>query len=144
MVMGCYNHLTPDQESDFLHRRFWDNLHANVFAIYTALIKGQRPSFCLFLSGGGSQMSIHKQFLKDYLKCFHLFHCFHEAGDKEMCKSIEQAPIFAGNEIDPNERNLLPSDFKSMSFFIAKSSTKYWDKLRLGHCFIHNDDFCVL
>ena len=135
-------HLSPDQK--FLQRKFWNNLYANMFAIYVALTKGQQPSFRLFLSGGDSQISIQTQFLKDYLKCFHLFYCFHEAGDKEMCKSIKEAPIFAGNEIDLNSRVLLPNHVRSMSFFITKSSTKYWEKLRLGYCYIRDDGLRVL
>ena len=89
--------LSPSKELKILKEKFWSDIHSNMFAIYISLTKGQRPSFKQFIKPSWGQWIIGlitgekviNRFLEDKLKCFHLFHCFFEAGDKEMCRSIE-------------------------------------------------------
>ena len=66
--------------------------------MYITLTKGQRSSFKHFLSGGDKSVGISDKFLKNQLQCFHLYHCFHEAGDFHTYKIIEQAEKFTKKE----------------------------------------------
>ena len=80
--------LTPDEEMSILKQYFWSDSHSNMFTIYIALTKGQRPSFRKFLSGGNDSIAIHSKFFNDNLKCFHLYLCFNEAsGDDHVCRT---------------------------------------------------------
>ena len=91
--------LSPRKELKILKERFWSDIHSNMFAIYISLTKGQRASFRQFIKPSLGQRlkgfltgeQVENRFLKDKVKCFHLFRCFFEAGDKEMCRSIENA-----------------------------------------------------
>ena len=88
-------YLQPDEELNLLYKEFWNDLHANMFAIYITITKGQRPSFKKFLSGGNDKIAISSEFLCNPLKSIHLFYSFYEAQDNRMCKSIETAAIFS-------------------------------------------------
>jgi len=81
--------LPADKELRIIIEKFWSNIHFNMFSIYIALTKGQRPSFKHFLSGGNKTIIISNKFLNNQLLCFHLYRCFYEAGDVDICKIIE-------------------------------------------------------
>jgi len=62
-----------------------------------------------------------------------------------MCKSIEEAMIFASKEIDVSNRLLLTSEVKNMAFFLTHSSHKWWEKLKLGYCCIQDHiGLCII
>ena len=136
------NYLSPEEELHFLCKKFWSDRHNNMFSIYVALTKGQRPSFKQFLSDGDDNIS--EKFLQDQLKCLHLFHCFHEAGDDRMCKSIEKAPIFRQKVIDLDGTRLSANDVVCLSLFLTSSSQKQWKSLSLGHCFMQDHGLHIL
>ena len=97
--------LSLNEELKILKEKFWSDIHSNMFAIYISLTKGQRPSFKQFIQPSWGQWikglltgeQVENRFLGDKLKCFHLFRCFFEAGDKEMCRSIENAKSLNAN-----------------------------------------------
>ena len=101
-------HLPPHEELRVLQEKFWSSHHSNMFSsMYPSLAKGQQPSFKQFLqqisylhkfrqlfsSRREDNNDISTKFLKDKLKCFHLFRCFHEAGDVETCQSILNSSV---------------------------------------------------
>ena len=130
--------LRPDEEFCLLCEQFWSDLHANMFDIYIMLSKGQRSSFKKFLSGGDKKIAISRKFLREQLKCFRLFHCFHDAQDNQMCKSIEEAQIFNEKNIDLHLNTLLAIDLESVSLFLTSSSHKHWVQLSLSCCYIED------
>ena len=138
------NYLSPEEEFHFLCEKFWSDRHANMFSIYVALTKGQRPSFKRFLSDGNDSIAISEKFLQNQLKCLHLYHCFHEASDDRMCGSIEKAAIFSLNIIDLDGTRLSANDVECLSLFLTFSSQKYWLLLSLGHCFVQDRGLHIL
>ena len=144
--------LSPRDELKILKEKFWSDIHFNMFGFYIALTKGQRPSFRQFikpsfgqrfkgfLTGHGAQVA----FLDDKVKCFHLFQCFFEAGDNEMCRSIENAKIFNNKIINVRWTRLSPSDVECLTVFLTCSSHKEWKRLNLSLCYIQDQGVHIL
>jgi len=109
-----------------------------MFSIYVTLSKGQRSSFRKFFSGGDDKITISSEFLRDQLKCFRLFHCFHDTLDYRMCKSIEEAEIFNNKAINLSSTRLSATDLECVSLFLTSSSHKQWVWLNLYGCFIQD------
>ncbi|XP_065918942.1 protein NLRC5-like [Dysidea avara] len=130
--------LRPDEEYRLLREQFWSDLHANMFSIYVTLSKGRRSSFKKFLSGGDDKIAISNKFLREQLKCFRLFRCFHDALDYRMCKSIEEAEIFNKKEIDLHQTSLSATDLECVSLFLTSSSHKQSVLLILDSCYIQD------
>ena len=122
--------------------------------IYVSLTKGQRPSLKQYLKPSllerfkgfvmGEKVMISNQFLDDYLKCLRLFRCFYEAGDTDICRSIENAKIFATEEIDLHFTTLSPSDVECITIFLTCSSHKEWREVNLTSCFIQDHGVRIL
>ena len=126
--------LPPDRELAILKTKFWSSHYSNMFSMYAAMTKGQRTAFKYFLSGNCDTFAISNEFLDDQLKCFHLFHCFHEAGDKKICKSIQNAKVFNDSPIT----SLAPSDIRCLTIFVRYSPYKKWKELNLEDCQIQD------
>ena len=135
-----------------LQEKFWSSSHANMFSIYVALTKGQRPVFKQFLQRTNQQPSflqafkqfflpggaISDKFLNDQMKCFYLFHCFYEAGDEVMCQFILDAKCFSDEAISLEENSLSAYDVECVVLFLMSSSCKEWLKLDLTQCHIQD------
>ena len=89
------------------------------------------------------------RFLEDKVKCFRLFRCFYEAGDKEMCKYIERAKsksitfntsLYAWTQYT----RLLLSDVMCLTLFLTYSSHKEWKELDLRQCYIQDHGVHIL
>ena len=131
--------LPPDRELSILKANFWSSHYFNMFSMYAALTKGQRTAFKCFLSGDCDTVTISSDFLDDQLKCFHLFHCFQEAGDKKICKSIENARVFDDRKINLSPlTSLAPSDVQCLTVFVCCASYKNWKELNLEDCQIQD------
>ena len=151
--------LQPKKELSVLQDNFWNNpVYFNMFEIYVALTKGQRPSFKRFIqpslmerikklfTGREEDLAgISQQLLSDKIKCLRMYHCFQEAGDKEMCKSIEKATK-AEFEQQLNLRltRLSPNDLESLTVFLTYSSHKEWNRLNMWCCFIQDHGLQIL
>ncbi|XP_065918941.1 protein NLRC5-like [Dysidea avara] len=136
--------LRPDEEYRLLREQFWSDIHANMFSIYITLSNGQRSSFKKFLSGGDDKIAISNKFLREQLKCFRLFRCFHDARDYRMCKSIEEAEIFNKKEIYLSSTRLSATDLECVSLFLTSSSHKQWVWLYLTSCYIQDRGLHIL
>ena len=153
--------LPPHDELKILREKFWSDIHSNMFAIYVSLTKGQRPSFKQFIKPSlgqrlksfliGSQVA--NRFVDDQVKCFRLFRCFFEAGDKDVCRSIENAAIFNSKNIIINSYGLFssnsattlsPSDVVCLAMFLTCSSHKEWHVLNLDRCYIQDQGVQIL
>ena len=144
--------LSPRDELKILKEKFWSDIHFNMFSFYIAITKGQRPSFRQFikpslgqrfkrfLTGHGAKVA----FLDDKVKCFHLFQCFFEAGDNEMCRSIENAKTFNSKIIDLGWTRLSPSDVECLTVFLTCSSHTKWIELDLRECYIQDQGVHIL
>ena len=136
--------LPADEELKIIEEKFWSDIHFNMFSIYVSLTKGQRPSFKHFLCGGNKAIAISDKFLNNQLQCLRLYHCFHEAGDVDICKTIEQSVTFSDKEIDLGNTRLTASDVECVTVFLTSSSHKEWVRLYLFHCYIQDHGLHIL
>ena len=144
--------LSPSDELKILTEKFWSDTHSNMFAMYVTLTKGQHPSFKTFIKpslvqrfkGVFKGKQVENRFLKDKVKCFHLFRCFFEASDKEMCKSIEEAKPFNSKTIEITKTRLSASDVECVRVFLTCSSYKEWKTLNLNKCCIQDNGLQTL
>ena len=146
--------LSPSKELKILKEKFWSDIHSNMFAIYISITKGQRASFKQFIKPTWGQRikglwtgeQLENRFLEDKVKCLHLFHCFYEAGDKEVCRSIESAKSlnFSSKTIRLHDIRLSPSDVECVTVFLTCSSNKEWKVLGLGGCYIQDHGVHIL
>ena len=135
----CITKLSPPEELQILKDKFWHVNYFNTFSFYVAITKGQRPPFKQFLSGGSKAINISEKFLNDVDFCFHLYHCFYEAGDEKMCESIAKAKAFDDKVIQSSAS--LPSHVESLTLFLTTSFHQIWSELSLRYiqdygCFI--------
>ena len=146
--------LSPSEELELLEKKFWSDIHFNMFMIYVALTKGQRASFKQFIQPSWGQRikglltweKVENRFLEEKVKCFHLFHCFFEAGDKEMCRSIENAKSlnFRSKKMSLCQISLSPSDIECVAVFLTCSSHKQWEELDMHCCYIKDHGVHIL
>ena len=146
--------LSSSDELKILKEKFWSDIHSNMFSIYITLTKGQRPSFKQFIkpsvgqrfkgfiTGHGAKVANH--FVDDQVKCFHLFQWFLETGDKEICRSIENAKTFNHKIINLSFIRLSPSDVECMTIFLTCSFHKEWKVLYLLGCYVQDHGIHIL
>ena len=115
--------LPADEELKIIEEKFWSDIHFNMFSIYVSLTKGQRPSFKHFLCGGNKAIAISDKFLNNQLQCLRLYRCFHEAGDDDICKTIERSVTFSDKEIHLSN-SLTASDVECVTVFLTSSFHK--------------------
>ena len=132
-------------ELRFLKEYFWRDDYFKVFSMYTALTKGERPSFKKFLSGDEMKIiPISHNLLNDQLKCLRLFHCFYEADCTELCHYLEHLQIFRDEAIEFPSTNLSVIDIECIALFLTSSSHKEWHELNLNNCGIGDHGLCIL
>ena len=133
-----------DEELRIIKEKFWSAIHFNMFSIYVTLTKGQRPSFKHFLSGGNEATTISRKFLDDQLRSVRLYRCFHEAGDVDICKTIERSVKFSDKKIDLDRIRLTASDVECVTVFLTSSFHKEWVGLDLTSCYIQDHGLHIL
>ena len=136
--------LPADEELKIIEEKFWSDIHFNMFSIYVSLTKGQRPSFKHFLCGGNKAIAISDKFLNNQLQCLRLYRCFHEAGDVDICKTIERSVTFSDKEINLRGISLTASDVECVTVFLTSSSHKEWVWLYLYSCYIQDHGLHIL
>ena len=136
--------LPADEELKIIGEKFRSDIHFNMFSIYVSLTKGQRPSFKHFLCGGNKAIAIYDKFLNDQLQCLRLYYCFHEAGDVDICKTIEQSVTFNDKKIHLQFTRLTASDVECVTVFLTSSSHKEWVGLYLSLCYIQDYGLHIL
>ena len=136
--------LPADEELKIIEEKFWSAIHFNMFSIYVSLTKGQRPSFKHFLCGGNKSITISDKFLDDHLQSIRLYRCFHEAGDVDICKTIERSVKFSDKMIDLGCNRLIASDVECVTVFLTSSFHKEWVWLHLHRCYIQDHGLHIL
>ena len=136
--------LPADEELKIIEKKFWSDIHFNMFSIYVSLTKGQRPSFKHFLCRGNTAITISEKFLNNQLRCLLLYHCFHEAGDMDICKTIERSVTFIDAEINLRGIKLTASDVECITIFLTSSFHKELVVLDLFNCYIQDHGLYIL
>ena len=153
-ILAAY-HITLMSEEDQLEcmkQTFWDNRYYNTWIMYVGLTKNQLPiTFKHFLSGNwfllltrflnwwekNTYCHINRQIINDKIKCLHLFQCFSEAENVDLCQYVGQ--LLQENEIDLSGQTLSAVNILTISLFLTRSTTKHWKVLNLSECFIGDD-----
>ena len=140
--------LPTDEELKIIKEKFWSDIHFNMFSIYVSLTKGQRPSFKHFLCGGNKTITISDKFLNNRLQYLRLYHCFHEAGNVDICKTIEQSVTFSNKVIDLMGTRLTASDVECVTVFLTSSILFHkeleWVGFSLFNCYIQDHGLHIL
>ena len=136
--------LPADEELKIIEEKFWSDIHFNMFSIYVSLTEGQRPSFKHFLRGGNKSIIISDKFLDNQLRSICLYRCFHEAGDVDICKTIERSVKFSDKMVDLSYTTLTASDVECVIVFLTSSFHKEWAGLYLNRCFIQDHGLHIL
>ena len=89
--------LPDDEQLKIIEKYFWSAVHFNMFFTYISLTNGH--PFKQFLRDKNKAIVISDKFLDNWLLCLRLFRCFHEVGDVDICKTIEQSVKFRDKEI---------------------------------------------
>ena len=106
--------------------------------MYITITRGQWSPFKQFLSGEDKTIAISHTFLDKQLICFHLYRCFHEAGDDRICHSIGQSEALNYGKIDLSLSRLMTTDMECVAVFLASSLHKQWTTLNLSYCYIQD------
>ena len=130
--------LSAREELKIIKEKFWSTVHTNMIAMYITITRGQRSPFKQFLSSGNKAKAISNIFLANQLTSFHLYRCFHEAGDDWVCHSIEQSEVLNHKKIDLSLSRLMATDMECVAIFLTSSLHKHWTTLNLSYCYIQD------
>ena len=134
-----------------LQRTFWNPTYFNAWIIYMGLTKGKNSAFQYFLSGSISKFVLNRytrtfiisnRILLDKVKCLHLFQCFMEAKNDDMCAIVES--FFKDLIIDLSNQTLLPKDVNILCFYLLRSKNSEWHKLNLSGCNIGDIGYSIM
>ena len=144
--------MSEDDQLKCMKHTFWDNRYYNTWIMYVGLMKNRMPIvFKHFLSGNksllqtrflnwlksGTYCHIKRPIINDKIKCLHLFQCFSEAENDDLCQYVGQ--LLQENEIDLSGQTLSAVNILTICFFLTRSTTKHWKVLNLSECSIGDD-----
>ena len=142
--------LSTGKQIKLLEKTFWEHRYYNTWTLYVGITCGNSFALRHFLSGNRFQFyswlfktsRVSDRYLKDKMKCLHLFQCLIEAKKENILESVTQ--IFQNNQIDLSNQTLLPNDLNTLGFFLMRSNNKEWDVLDLSNCSIGNNGINIL
>ena len=136
------HYIVSSQQTEdmFLKNHFWDPRYLNTGVMYVGLTGGKSPAFKEFLTRrlgilnrllGSDMATVH-----DKVEKLHLFSCLHEADNADLCESLQLNKITDKSTIDLSNHVLQHKDIHNLSFFLARSTIRIWNKLDLSNCFV--------
>ena len=149
--------MSESKQIILLQDAFWNSRFFNAWIMYVALTKDKPFAFKHFLSGnrfkiftrfstwhsGNSDASISKSMKNDKFKCLHLFQCFTEIGNDDMCRYISE--LLQDGKIDLSRQTLSAVKLYNFSLFLARCVRRKWDLLDLSNSFLSDENiktFC--
>ena len=138
--------LPKNKQISLLKEHFLNSRYFNTWIMYVGLTKGQSYPFKHFLSGHRFQFSttfslwlsknpgISKKLIANKVICLHLFQCFSEAENDDMCQYVGQ--LLQDQKIDLSGQTLNPVNVHTLGLFLGRSTTKHWKLLSLSNCYI--------
>ena len=145
--------MSETQQIKLLKETFWNVRYFNVWIMYVALTKDQPFAFKHFLSGnrlristkfsiwwsGNANINIAKKMKEDKIKCLHLFQCFTEAGNDDMCQYVGN--LLQDGRIDLSGQALSAIEMYTLSSFLARCVQRHWSLLDLSNCYLDDENF---
>ena len=142
--------LPKNKQINLLKMSFLNARYFNTWIMYVGLTKGQSFAFKHFLSGNQFQLftfislqfneraRISKKLIANKVLCLHLFQCFSEAENDEMCQYVGQ--LLKDGEIDLSGQTLSAVNIHTLGLFLDRSSIKHWKLLNLSNCFLGSQE----
>ena len=134
--------LPDDEQLKIIEKYFWSAVHFNMFSMYISLTNGH--PFKQFLCDRNKAIVISDKFLYNQLQCLRLFRCFHEVGDVDICKTIEQSVSFRDKKINLDSTSLTATDVECVSIFLTSSIHQEWNLVDLWDCHIQDHGIHIL
>ena len=146
--------LMPEsQQIKLLNKTFWNSRYCNTWIMYVALTKDQPFAFKHFLSGnrlkiftrfsiwrsGNTYTKVSKNMKDNKIRCLHLFQCFAEAGNDDMCRYIGN--LLQDGTIDLSRQTLSAVEMYTLSSFLAHCVHRQWNLLDLSNCYLDDENF---
>ena len=145
--------MSENNQIKLLKDTFWNSRYFNTWIMYVALTKDQPFAFRHFLSGNWSRLStkfhfwwsgkayigISKNMKESKIKRLHLFQCFTEAGNDDMCHYIGN--LLQDRTIDLSEQTLSAVEMYTLSSFLARCIHRQWSLLDLSNCYLDDENF---
>ena len=138
--------LPKKQQINLLKNNFLNTRYFNTWIMYVGLTNGHSFAFKHFLSGNRFQLltsisllinesaRVSKKLTANKVICLHLFQCFSEAENDEMCHYVGQ--LLEDGEIDLSGQALNAVNIHTLGLFLDRSSTKHWKLLNLSNCYL--------
>ena len=150
MAAWYISKLSDRKQIKLLQKTFWEHRYYNTWIMYVGITCGNSFALKHFLSDNRFQFysklfkssKISNRFLKNKMKCLHLFQCLVEAKKETFVDSVKQ--LFQNKQIDLSNETLLPCDLNTLGFFLIRSINKEWDVLNLSSCNIGNNGSNIL
>ena len=76
---------------------------------------------------------------EDKIKCLHLFQCFTEAGNDDMCHYVGN--LLQDGTIDLSGQALSAIEMYTLSSFLAHCVQQHWSLLDLSNCYLDDEKF---
>ena len=142
--------LSDNGQIKLLKKTFWEYHYYNTWIMYVGITCGSSFALRHFLSGNWFQLysklfknsKVCNKYLKNKMRCLHLFQCLVEANKEDSIVSVKQ--LFQSNRIDLSNQTLLPRDLNTLGFFLVRSLNKEWDELDLSNCNIGSEGINIL
>ena len=142
--------LSDNKQIKLLKKTFWEYHYYNTWIMYVGITCGSSFALRHFLSGNRFQLysklfknsKVCNKYLKNKMRCLHLFQCLVEANKEDSIVSMKE--LFQSNRIDLSNQTLLPSDLNTLGFFLVRSINKEWDVLDLSNCNIGSEGSNIL
>ena len=150
-MAAWYISTLPDKRQiKLIKKTFWEPRYYNTWIMYIGITSGRSFALRHFLSGNWFQFysklfknsKVCNKYLKNKMRCLHLFQCLVEANKEDIIVSVKQ--LFQSNLIDLSNQTLLPSDLNTLGFFLVRSINKEWDELDLSNCNIGSEGSNIL
>jgi len=138
--------LSEKEQINLLQASFSDSRYFNTWIMYVGLTRGKSEAFKKFLAGNPikrfpklhlhskkeKEVKISKKLTNNKVMCLHLFQCFTEAENDEMCQYVGQ--LQQEGEIDLSGQTLNSVNIHTLGLFLGRSSIKYWKLINLSNC----------
>jgi len=137
-------------QEKIIRENFWNSRYLNTWIMYCGLTEGSSLALKHYLSGNRFLLfsrifgarGVMQDTMDDKIKCLHLFQCFLEADNVEMCEQVGN--FLHDRKIDLSGQVLLPKDIHTLGFFLTRSSNKQWEVLNLSGCYIEDRSIKIL
>ena len=140
--LSSFSYLNLKKLNSIFHRYFWEHRFLNVWVLYIGITKGESFGFKHFISGNKFWQTVlrfgprglSQEILHDKLKFMHLFQCFKDSSNLEICKKFGRN--LHEEFIDLNSHHMSPNSINTLCFILMVNKQCNLKELNLSNCSI--------